>query len=90
MMSVLITMEVGPVNWDKFKAAMDWANSRKPAGHIGTKVFRSEDDPSRVLILDEWESHDDFHRDADAVGEEFNRRAGTEGLDWQDNSWTPA
>lgn len=89
-MSVLITMEVGPVDWQKFKSAIDWAAGRSPKGHIGTKVYRSEDDPSKVLIVDEWESHDDFHRDSDEIGEEFNRRAGTEGLEWRDLSWTPA
>lgn len=89
-MSVLITMEVGPVEWETFKAAMDWAAGRSPKGHISTKVFRSEEDPSRVLILDEWESHDAFHADSDAVGEEFNRRAGTENAEWRDASWLPA
>jgi quinol monooxygenase YgiN len=89
-MSVVITMEVGPVDWEKFKAAIDWANSRSPKGHIGTRVYRAEDDPSRVLIVDEWESHDDFHAYAEATGEEFNRRAGTEDLEWRDQSWTPA
>jgi heme-degrading monooxygenase HmoA len=83
-------MEVGPVEWEKFKAAVDWAHARNPKGHIASRIYRSEDDPSRVLILDEWESHDDFHADSDAIGEEFNRRAGTEGAEWRDASWVPA
>ena len=87
-MAVLITMEVGPVDWEKLKAALAWAESQNPSGHIGSRVFRAEDEPSTVLILDEWESHDDFHRYAEAVGEEFNRRAGTDNLEWRDRSWT--
>jgi len=89
-MSVLISMQVGPVDWAKFKAAVDWANAQPVAGHISTKVYRAEDDPSTVLVLEEWESHDAFHKMADALGDEFNRRAGTEGLDWVDRSWSPA
>ena len=89
-MSVLITMEVGPVDYQKLKGAMEWAESRNPKGHIASKLYRSESNPSTVLIIDEWDSHEDFHRHADAIGEEFNKRAGTDNLEWRDESWTPA
>ena len=89
-MSVLISMQVSAVDWEKFQAAMEWANSLSAAGHLSTRVFRAEDDPRTVLVLEEWESHDAFHKVADAFGDEFNRRAGTEGLEWQDRSWVPA
>jgi len=89
-MSILISMQVGPVDWGKFKAAVDWANAQAAAGHIGRKVYRAEDDSSTVLVLEEWESHEAFHKMADALGPEFNRRAGTEGLEWIDRSWAQA
>ena len=89
-MSVLITMQTGPVDWNKFKAAIEWARAKQASGHISTRVYRAEGDPSTVLILDEWESHEAFHKYADEVGEEFNKRAGTEGVEWQDSSWVLA
>ena len=88
-MSVLITMQVGPVDWAKFRAAIDWADSKHVPGHISTQVYRAENDPATVLVLEEWESHEAFHKAADELGEEFNRRAGTEGLEWEDRSWLP-
>ena len=86
-MSVLLTMQVGPVDWDKFKAAAEWGYGHNPSGLISSKVYRAEDDPSTVLVVEEWDSHDAWHRFADEVGEEFNSRAGTEGANWQDTIW---
>lgn len=40
-----------------------------------------------MFVLEEWETHDAWHEFADKVGEEFNDRAGTAGLDWQDAIW---
>jgi len=89
-MSVLISMQVGPVDWEKFRAAVEWANAQSATGHISRRVLRAEDDPRTVLVIEEWESHEAFHKGADALGDEFNKRAGTEGLEWQDRSWVPA
>ncbi len=89
-MSVLISMQVGPVDWDKFRAAAQWSNTVPAPGLLSVRVYRAEDDPKTALILQEWESHQAFHQMADTYGEEFNRRAGTEGLDWTDRVWAPA
>ena len=86
-MSVLLTMQVGPVDWDKFKTASEWGYGQKPEGLISGKVYRAEGDQSRALVVEEWESHDAWHEFADRVGDEFNSRAGTEGADWQDTIW---
>ena len=86
-MSVLLTMQVGPVDWGKFKAATEWGYSQKPQGLISGKIYRAEGDQSRVLVIEEWESHDAWHHYADDVGEEFQDRAGTASLEWQDTIW---
>ena len=86
-MSVLLTMQVGPVDWSKFKSASEWGYGQKPSGLISGKVYRAEGDQSRVLVVEEWESHGAWHEFADEVGAEFNLRAGTEGAEWQDTIW---
>jgi len=86
--AVTVTMEVGPVDWTKFKAAMDWMEAQPSAGLRSNRVYRSEDDPNMLLVMQEWDSHDAFHAASDRYGDEFNRRAGTEGLDWRTGVWT--
>ena len=86
-MSVLLTMQVSPEDWQKFKSGIEWAYSQNPSGLISGKVYRAEQDKTRVLVVEEWESHDAWHEFAEQVGAEFNSRAGTEGADWQDTIW---
>ena len=87
-MSVLVTMEVGPVDWAKFSSATDWMNSQTMPGLRSNKVHRSESDPRMLLVVQEWDSHDAFHSASDKYGDEFNTRAGTEGLDWRTGIWS--
>ena len=86
-MSVLLTMQVGPVDWNKFMSAAAWGYSQNPSGLISGKVYRAEGDQSKVLVVEEWESHDAWHEFADQVGPEFNSRAGTVGAEWRDTMW---
>jgi heme-degrading monooxygenase HmoA len=86
-MAILVTMQVGPVDWAKFKSALDWGLAIPAPGRKYSHVYRAQNDPSRVLIVEEWDSHDAMHRYQDGSGEEFNRRAGTEGMEWQDQVW---
>ena len=86
-MAILVTMEVGPVDWQKFADAMEWAKSVPANGRSSGRIYRSEHDPNHVLIVEEWDSHDAMHRYQDQTGDEFNRRAGTEGLEWQTGTW---
>jgi hypothetical protein len=41
-----------------------------------------------ALVVQEWDSHDAFHKSSDKYGDEFNQRAGTQGLDWRTGVWT--
>lgn len=86
-MAILVTMQVGPVDWEKFRAAVEWGATQPATGRTSARLYRSHGDPSRVFVVEEWDSHDAMHRYQDAVGDEFNRRAGTEGLEWQTGVW---
>ena len=86
-MAILVTMQVGPVDWDKFKSAAEWGRGFPAPERASSKVYRSQSDPKQVLVVEEWASHDAMHKYQDQLGDEFNSRAGTEGLDWQTNIW---
>jgi quinol monooxygenase YgiN len=86
-MSILVTMQVGPVDWAKFKAAGDRFRNDPPAGLHSSRTFRRQDDPSRVIVIEEWDSHDAMHAYQEKVGDEFNRLAGTEGMSWDVSLW---
>jgi heme-degrading monooxygenase HmoA len=89
-MLVLLTMQVGPVDWEKFRSALDWASGQNMPGLLSSKTYRAEDDPSTVIMIQEWESHEAFHKVGDEVGPEFVSRAGMEGAEWIDRTWTLA
>jgi hypothetical protein len=88
-MPVLVTLQVGPVDWPRFRAALEWLYRQEAPGWLSSTAYRLERDPAYVLVIDEWESHAAFHAFADRVGPEFNQRAGTTGLPWQDEVWVP-
>jgi quinol monooxygenase YgiN len=92
--SVLVWMTVRPTDWDAFRSTIEWVsnemNTNKPKGLHSTQVYRREGDPSLVLDLEEWDSHDIWMQFADQVGEEFNKRAKTEGLEWETFIWHPS
>ena len=87
-MSVLVEMTVRPPDYAKFTEALSWMDSLgTPKGLHSTRVYRDQNDPGVVCLLQEWDSHDDFHASSEEVGDEFNRRAGTEGLEWETHIW---
>ena len=86
-MSILVTMQVGPVDWSKFKAALDRFAGDRPAGLHSSRYYRQQGDAARVLVVEEWDSHDAMHAYQDKVGDEFNRLAGTEGMEWDVALW---
>lgn len=89
-MAVLVTMEVGPVDWEKFRAACQWADAQPAPGFRSRRLYQLESDPRTVLVVEEWDSHDTFHAASEKYGKEFNTRAGTERLEWRDHVWVPA
>jgi heme-degrading monooxygenase HmoA len=88
-MPVLVTLQVKPVDWPRFRAALEWLYGQEAPGWLSSTVYRLERDPAAVLVVDEWESHAAFHDFAARVGPEFNQRAGTTDSTWQVEAWVP-
>lgn len=87
-MSVLVQMTVRPPSIEQFGDAVAWMDSLgMPKGLHSSRVYRDENDPGLINVLQEWDSHDAFHASSDEMGDEFNRRAGTEGLEWETHIW---
>jgi quinol monooxygenase YgiN len=87
-MSVLVQMTVRPRDYGTFADAVAWMNGQgMPKGLHSSRVYRDEGDPGVVSVLQEWDSHDAFHESSEEIGDEFNRRAGTEGLEWETHIW---
>ena len=87
-MTVLVTMQVGPVDKATFMAADRALVARgMPPGMHSHRVYFREGDATSALVVQEWDSHNAFNEFSDKVGEDFNRDAGTEGLDWVTGVW---
>jgi quinol monooxygenase YgiN len=86
-MAILVTMQVGPVDWSKFTGALDALKDEPAPGRHSSEVYRSQSDPAMVLIVERWDSHDAMNAYQERVGDDFNARAGTEGMDWQTGLW---
>lgn len=90
-MSVLVQYEVTPPDADRFlKTAKKFQPIVQQEGGKPIGIYRLESGPSRFLVLEEWESHDAMHIVSDKYGDEFNRDAGTEGVEWVTKIWTKA
>ena len=86
-MALLVLMQVGPVDRDRFRSAAEWMDAQDAPGRVSSRIYAAEGDPKTVLVAQEWESHDAFHSVSERLGPEFNARAGTEGLDWKTMTW---
>jgi quinol monooxygenase YgiN len=87
-MSVLVQMTVRPPSFETFADAVGWMGSQgTPKGLHSSRVYRDENDAGTVSVIQEWDSHDAFHASSEEIGDEFNRRAGTEGLEWETHIW---
>lgn len=87
-MSVLVQFQVRVPDVDKFKAAYE---ELKPLaqqdGARNQALYQDENDPNMVSLLAEWDSHDQMHESSEKRGQEFQAKAGTEGLDWETRIW---
>lgn len=87
-MSVFVTMTVRPPDAAKFETAVKENFQRKPAGLEMQFYGKLESDPGLYVIGGVWDSHDSMHKYSDEVGEEFNKKAGTEGVEWETQVWS--
>lgn len=87
-MSVFVTMTVRPPEAGKFEAAVKEEFSQGlPPGAKTQFWAKSENDPGLYILAGEWESHDAMHAYSEKTGEDFNSKAGTEGVEWETHVW---
>jgi hypothetical protein len=85
---VLVEFRVRVPDVARFKAAADkFAPIIEELGGRNHRAYVSESDPSEVATFSEWESHDAMMAATDRFGDDFNRDAGTEGLEWETRIW---
>jgi hypothetical protein len=85
---VLVQFRVKVTDLERFRAAIDkYAPTIAELGGRNHRAFVSESDPTEVCTLAEWDSHDSMMAATDRFGDEFNRDAGTEGLEWETRIW---
>lgn len=88
-MSVFVTMSVRPPDGAKFEVATKEHLARPRAKGLEMQFFgKKEDDPGTYILGGVWDSHESMHRYSDEVGEDFNARAGTEGVEWETQVYT--
>lgn len=88
-MSVVVQMSIAPPDPTAFRSACEWlAGKDRPSGMRAAQVLADENGSGRMCLLQEWDDHDSFHSYTEKIGDEFNQRAGTVGLDWVTNVWS--
>jgi len=87
-MSVVVQFTVKVPDVEKFKAAFVEGKADMEAdGARNQALYEDENEPGVVTMMAEWDSHDAMHASSEKRGEEFNQKAGTEGLDWETRIW---
>jgi len=85
---VLVEFRVKVPDVDRFRAAAEkYTPTIAELGGRNHRAYVSESDPSEVCTLSEWDSHDAMMAATDRFGDDFNRDAGTEGLEWETRIW---
>jgi quinol monooxygenase YgiN len=73
---------------DRFKAAWEeYGPLFEQDGSTNNALYQSEADPNLLGMFGEWASHDAMMESSEKRGEEFQAKAGTEGLDWETRIW---
>jgi quinol monooxygenase YgiN len=81
---VLVQFRVKVPDVEKFKAAwLELEPLGKEDGARNQGLYQAESDPNELSMISEWGSHDEMHASSEKRGEEFQKKAGSEGLDWQ-------
>ena len=85
---VLVQFRVHVSDVERFKATAEkYTPTMIELGARNHRAYVSESDPSEVTTFAEWESHDAMMAATDKFGDDFNRDAGTEGLEWETRIW---
>jgi quinol monooxygenase YgiN len=87
-MTVLVQMRVTAPDVDRIVAAhRKYAPLFADMGAKGHRIFQSESNPNEVTFMADWDSHDAMHAASERYGDDFNKEAGTEGLEWETRVW---
>lgn len=87
-MSVVVQFTVQVDDVERFVAACGkYASLMEEMGGRNGAVYEDDNHPGLVSTISEWDSHDAMHVASEKVGDDFNRDAGTEGLDWTTHIW---
>ncbi len=87
-MSVIVQFTVKVQDVDRFVAASEkYAPMMEEMGSRNGAVYEDENEPGLMSTMSEWDSHDQMHAASEKAGDDFNREAGTEGLDWTTHIW---
>jgi quinol monooxygenase YgiN len=90
---MLLQANVTVPDWDRLRDGLEWLESvvGHPEGFLSLRVFRSQDDPARVTMLEEWESPEAFQRSFEAYSldqrAEFMSRLGLTPDDFERHFW---
>ena len=85
---VLVQFRVNVPDVERFKrTAEKFTPVMEELGGRNHRAYVSGSDPTEVTTLSEWESHDAMMAATDTFGDDFNREAGTEGLEWETRIW---
>ena len=79
-MVIVFEYEVEPTERDRFEQVYgrdgEWAAFfRGGDGYLGSELYRSEQDPSRYLVIDRWASADAYEAFLEANRAEYDRRS---------------
>jgi hypothetical protein len=87
-MTVLVQFRVTVPDVERFKATSEkYASLMEELGGRHSRAYFSESDPNEVTTMAEWDSHDAMMAATDQFGDDFNRDAGTEGIEWETRIW---
>lgn len=63
-MSFLLQASVTISDFERLRDGLKWLSSEvgHPEGLVSLRIFRAQDDPTRVTMLEEWDSPEAFER----------------------------
>ena len=85
---VLVQFRVRVPDVARFKSTQaKYVPMMEELGGRNNRAYSAESDPNEVTTFSEWESHNAMMAATDKFGEDFNRDAGTEGIEWETRIW---
>jgi hypothetical protein len=69
------------------KTSEKYAPMMEEMGSRNGGVYEDENEPGLMSSISDWDSHDQMHAASEKYGDQFNKDAGTEGMDWTTHIW---